>query len=99
MCALAGVSRAAYYRAWACSVLRREGWCVNHKRVVRIMREDNLVCLKKRPGGSKGIVLLPRQDREHSALVRRLGRRALEAGSPPRIVRQKSGEWHSKADA
>ena len=74
---LAGVSRAAYYRAWGCSdplreetalrdviqrlalanrhygyrrigaLLRREGWCVNHKRVVRIMREDNLLCLKK----------------------------------------------------
>ncbi len=77
MCTLAGVSRAACYRAWACSdplreetalrdvvqrlalanrhygyrrigaLLRREGWCVNHKRVVRIMREDNLLCLKK----------------------------------------------------
>ena len=79
MCALAGVSRAAYYRAWARNdplreetalrdviqrlalanrhygyrrigaLLRREGWCVNHKRVVRIMREDNLLCLKKPP--------------------------------------------------
>jgi len=29
------------------ALLRREGWCVNHKRVVRIMREDNLLCLKK----------------------------------------------------
>ena len=77
MCALAGVSRAAYYQAWASSeplreetalrdviqrlalanrhygyrrigaLLRREGWCVNHKRVVRIMREDNLLCLAK----------------------------------------------------
>jgi hypothetical protein len=77
MCGLAGVSRAAYYRAWASSeplreetalrdviqrlalanrhygyrrigaLLRREGWCVNHKRVVRIMREDNLLCLAK----------------------------------------------------
>lgn len=27
--------------------LRREGWWVNHKRVARIMREDNLLCLKK----------------------------------------------------
>ena len=27
--------------------LRREGWCVNHKRVLRIMREDNLLCLRK----------------------------------------------------
>jgi transposase InsO family protein len=77
MCALAGVSRAAYYRDWALSqplreetalrdvvqrlalahrhygyrrigaLLRREGWCVNHKRLVRIMREDNLLCLRK----------------------------------------------------
>ncbi len=67
MCALAGVSRAAYYRRWGQSSplqeetelrdviqrlaladrhygyrrigekLRREGWCVNHKRLVRIM--------------------------------------------------------------
>ena len=72
MCALAGVSRAGYYRHWAASAprqaetavrdaiqrvalagrhygyrriakqLRREGWIVNHKRVLRLMREDNL---------------------------------------------------------
>jgi putative transposase len=77
MCALAGVSRAAYYRDWGetapgreetalrdviqrlvladrhCGYrrieekLRREGWWVNHKRVLRIMREDNLLCLRK----------------------------------------------------
>ena len=28
--------------------LRREGVIVNHKRVLRIMREDNLLCLRKR---------------------------------------------------
>ncbi len=28
-------------------LLRREGWCVNHKRLVRIMREDNLLSLRK----------------------------------------------------
>jgi putative transposase len=28
--------------------LRRQGWTVNHKRVHRIMREDNLLCLRKR---------------------------------------------------
>ena len=28
-------------------LLRREGWCVNHKRVFRLMREDNLLCLRK----------------------------------------------------
>jgi putative transposase len=78
MCALAGVSRAGYYRQWATSVprqeetgvrdaiqrlalahehygyrriaaqLRREGWTVNRKRVLRLMREDNLLCLRKR---------------------------------------------------
>jgi len=26
-----------------------EGWIVNHKRVLRLMREDNLLCLAKRP--------------------------------------------------
>jgi putative transposase len=79
MCALAGVSRAGYYRHWAASAprqeetglrdaiqrvaladrhygyrriakqLRREGWIVNHKRVLRLMREDNLLCLRQRP--------------------------------------------------
>lgn len=79
MCALAGVSRAGYYRHWAASAprqeetglrdaiqrvaladrhygyrriaqqLRREGWIVNHKRVLRLMREDNLLCLRRRP--------------------------------------------------
>jgi putative transposase len=29
--------------------LRREGWPVNHKRVLRILREDNLLCLRTRP--------------------------------------------------
>ena len=28
-------------------LLRREDWCVNHKRLVRIMREDNLLALRK----------------------------------------------------
>ena len=79
MCALAGVSRASYYRDWAgtspgveetalrdriqqlalghrfygyrriTELLRREGWCVNRKRVARILREDNLLCLKRSP--------------------------------------------------
>lgn len=30
------------------ALLRREGWWVNHKRVLRVMREDNLLCLRKR---------------------------------------------------
>jgi putative transposase len=29
--------------------LRREGLAVNHKRVLRLMRQDNLLCLRKRP--------------------------------------------------
>jgi len=69
VCALAGVSRAGYYRHWAASAaapeetgcatpfsawrwpirttarriaaqLRREGFAVNHKRVLRLMREE-----------------------------------------------------------
>lgn len=28
--------------------LQREGWRVNHKRILRLMREDNLLCLRKR---------------------------------------------------
>ena len=31
------------------AVLRREGMVVNAKRVLRLMREDNLLCLRKRP--------------------------------------------------
>ena len=30
------------------ALLRREGWPVNKKRVLRLMREDNLLCLRKR---------------------------------------------------
>ena len=29
--------------------LRREGFAANHKRVLRLMRRDNLLCLRKRP--------------------------------------------------
>jgi putative transposase len=29
--------------------LRREGWVVNAKRVLRLMRADNLLCLRRRP--------------------------------------------------
>jgi putative transposase len=82
MCALAGVSRAGYYRHWLVSKPRREetalrdeiqrlsllqrkngyrdgyrpitiqlqrmGWAVNHKRVARIRRDDNLLCVPKK---------------------------------------------------
>lgn len=30
------------------ALLRRDGWAVNHKRVRRIMQEDNLLCLRRR---------------------------------------------------
>jgi len=30
------------------AALRREGWVVNHKRVLRLMRADNLLCLRRR---------------------------------------------------
>jgi len=79
MCALAGVSRAGYYRQWQTSAprqeetavrdaihraalanrrygyrriaaqLRREGLVANHKWVLRLMRRDNLLCLRQRP--------------------------------------------------
>lgn len=79
MAALAGISRATYYRfdpqtapavrdvelrdaiqrialkhpAYGrpriTAELKRQGWDVNHKRVGRILREDNLLCLRKRP--------------------------------------------------
>src|SRR5437773_12093140 len=29
-------------------LLKREGWVVNHKRVLRLMREDNLLSLRRR---------------------------------------------------
>jgi len=78
LCALAGVSRATYYRHWQAAaprteenalrdelqrlavahrhygyrrltaLVRRDGWAVNHKRVLRVMRTDNLLCLRRR---------------------------------------------------
>ena len=77
MCALAGLSRGAYYRGWSerapgaeetalrdaiqrlalahryygyrriTALLKREGWVVNRKRAARLMREDNLLALRK----------------------------------------------------
>ena len=79
LCKLAGVSRAGFYRYWACAVPREEetavrdlvqraalahrhygyrritqvlhrvGVVVNHKRVLRLMRQDNLLVLRRRP--------------------------------------------------
>ena len=37
-----------YGRPRLTAELKRRGWEVNHKRVRRIMREDNLLCLRKR---------------------------------------------------
>jgi transposase InsO family protein len=37
-----------YGRRRILAELRRRGWKVNHKRVHRIMREDNLLCLRRR---------------------------------------------------
>jgi transposase InsO family protein len=31
------------------ALLEREGWQANHKRVLRLMREDNLLCLGRKP--------------------------------------------------
>ena len=38
----------AYGRRRITAELHRRGWKVNHKRVSRIMREDNLLCLRRR---------------------------------------------------
>ena len=38
----------AYGRRRITAELKRRGWKVNHKRVGRIMREDNLLCLRRR---------------------------------------------------
>jgi transposase InsO family protein len=38
----------SYGRPRITAELRRQGWCVNPKRVYRLMREDNLLCLRKR---------------------------------------------------
>jgi putative transposase len=37
-----------YGRPRITAELKRRGWLVNHKRVGRIMREDNLLCLRQR---------------------------------------------------
>ena len=38
----------SYGRPRITAALRREGWVVNPKRVYRLLREDNLLCLRKR---------------------------------------------------
>jgi putative transposase len=38
----------SYGRPRITAELRRQGWTVNPKRVYRLMREDNLLCVRKR---------------------------------------------------
>lgn len=38
----------SYGRRRMTAELKRRGWAVNHKRVYRLMREDNLLCVRKR---------------------------------------------------
>ena len=38
----------SYGRRRMTAELKQRGWAVNHKRVSRLMREDNLLCLRKR---------------------------------------------------
>jgi putative transposase len=38
----------SYGRRRMTAALKRRGWAVNRKRVYRLMREDNLLCLRKR---------------------------------------------------
>jgi transposase InsO family protein len=38
----------SYGRRRVTAELKRRGWQVNHKRVHRMMREDNLLCLRRR---------------------------------------------------
>ena len=42
------VEMPSYGRRRITAELKRRGWVVNHKRVQRIMREDNLLCLRRR---------------------------------------------------
>ena len=44
---IATANRFYGYRRVA-AVLRQQGWIVNHKVVLRMLREDNLLCLRKR---------------------------------------------------
>jgi transposase InsO family protein len=43
----------SYGRRRVHAELRRRGWVVNHKRVERIMREDNLLRLRRKRFGPK----------------------------------------------
>ena len=59
----------AYGRPRMTRELRRRGWTVNHKRVYRLMREDNLLCLRRRKfvattDSAHGLPVYPNRARE-----------------------------------
>jgi len=59
----------SYGRPRITAALRRQGWRVNPKRVYRILREDNLLCLRKRKfvvttNSSHGLTIYPNLARE-----------------------------------
>ena len=37
-----------YGYRWITAELQRRGWGCNHKRVLRLMRQDNLLCLRRK---------------------------------------------------
>jgi putative transposase len=55
--------------------LRKEGFDVNHKRVLRLMRQDNLLCLRKRP-----FVPITTQSRHSWPVVPNLARSMVPTG-------------------
>lgn len=65
---LALANRHYGYRRIA-SLLGREGWQANHKRVLRLMREDNLLCLRR-----KGFVPMTTDSRHGWRVVPNLAR-------------------------
>ena len=61
----------SYGRPRITEELRRQGWAVNPKRVHRLLREDNLLCLRKR----KFVVTTNFRFRTHNKLSSRIRRR------------------------
>jgi putative transposase len=56
--------------------LRKEGFAINHKRVLRLMRQDNLLCLRKRP-----FVPITTQSQHSWPVVPNLARSMVTTGS------------------
>ena len=68
-CDSADCSEFPSYGRLESGALRRQGWRVNPKRVYRILREDNLLCLRKRKfvvttNSSHGLTIYPNLARE-----------------------------------